>query len=214
MDGFYEREVSDSALQRQAIEARMREEARYAAVERWCNLEDEIFIDEWDEAMRAKEGEYQYFSVIKAHKIKKVWQEFADTSQVYDTKAIDHMEDIMLRNTVKLRINTIISGHTPTNGEQWASDKLGREVTEEDTDKYWEYCFNPKQGQYNISDYGLDKLEALLIELMVTTSYEEKLVYIDRMLNVIHMRSDLASYFIEGGRYTLNELAQVRPEEG
>ena len=31
MDGFYEREVSDSALQRQAIEARMREEARYAA---------------------------------------------------------------------------------------------------------------------------------------------------------------------------------------
>ncbi len=190
------------------------EEARYAAIERYNSLEWEIFIDEWDCAMKAKEGEYQYFSIIKAHTIKKVWKEFAESGQVYNTKAIDKMEELLMRNIMKLRINTILSGHTPENGERWASEHLDREVTEAETDKYYDYCFNPTQGQYNISDYGLDKLEALLLELMVTTSYEKKLVTIDRMINVMHMRSDLASYFIEGGRRTLNELSQVRPEEG
>ena len=36
---------------------------------------------------------------------------------------------------------------------------------------------------------------------------EEKIVIIDQILNVAHQRSDLASWFIEGGSYSLSKLS-------
>ena len=58
-----------------------------------------------------------------------------------------------------------------------------------------------------VSDYGLKPLWELAEELVNSTSYEESLVIVDQMLNVIHQRGDLASLFVEGGIRSLAELS-------
>ena len=62
-------------------------------------------------------------------------------------------------------------------------------------------------GTWIMSDYGLKPLYEFLYELKNAKSPEEKLVAIDKMLNVAHQRSDLASWFVEGGSRALNQLS-------
>lgn len=63
-----------------------------------------------------------------------------------------------------------------------------------------------KMGGF-ISDYGLEPLEKLLVQLLRATNPEEKLLIIDRMLNVVHQRSDIADWFVEGGSHALGQLS-------
>lgn len=63
-----------------------------------------------------------------------------------------------------------------------------------------------ENGQWILSDYGLDKLTKLAFDLLGETSSENKLLLLDRVLNVIHQRSDLSSYFIKGGKQVLDSL--------
>ena len=58
-----------------------------------------------------------------------------------------------------------------------------------------------------ISDYGLNPLLTLLGKLLRSEVAEESLVIIDKMLNVVHMRSDIASWFVEGGSDALSSLS-------
>ena len=63
-------------------------------------------------------------------------------------------------------------------------------------------------GQEFMSDYGLQPLEGLLIELFRKDTEEEMLVVINRILDVTHPRSDLAEIFIEGGSKTLTAISE------
>jgi hypothetical protein len=58
-----------------------------------------------------------------------------------------------------------------------------------------------------ISDYGLNPLVTLAGELRRQTKPEDKLVTIDKMLNVVHQRSDIANWFVEGGSRALSQLS-------
>jgi len=58
-----------------------------------------------------------------------------------------------------------------------------------------------------ISDYGLKPLWSLAEKLIETQDYVQKLIIIDRMLNVVHQRGDLAALFIEGGYESLQQLS-------
>jgi hypothetical protein len=81
-------------------------------------------------------------------------------------------------------------------------------VYEELTEKFsWYYTEDPKEGQNYISDYGMQPLLTLVGELRKQTRPEDKLVTIDKMLNVVHPRSDMASWFIEGGSSSLSKLS-------
>lgn len=64
-----------------------------------------------------------------------------------------------------------------------------------------------KNGAYMLSDYGLPKLESILLKIMSEKTPEQKLCLIDQFLNVVHQRSDLAAFFIEGGSNTLTKLS-------
>jgi hypothetical protein len=64
-----------------------------------------------------------------------------------------------------------------------------------------------------MSDYGLEPLLKLLYDLMRTDVPEQELVLIDRMLNVVHMRSDIASWFVEGGSRSLSQLSASPSEK-
>jgi hypothetical protein len=61
-------------------------------------------------------------------------------------------------------------------------------------------------GTHYISDYGLKPLQELAGKLLDATTAEEKLLLLDRVLNVCHRRSDLATWFVQGGRGALDEL--------
>lgn len=58
-----------------------------------------------------------------------------------------------------------------------------------------------------ISDYGLPVLLDLLPELYHATDSEEILRASDKIFNVVHQRSDLAGFFIEGGSNTLYQMS-------
>lgn len=62
-------------------------------------------------------------------------------------------------------------------------------------------------GQYMMSDYGLEPLLKLAHELDEKTTPEEIIVVINKILDVAHQRSDLAELFIEGGSASLTDIS-------
>ena len=71
----------------------------------------------------------------------------------------------------------------------------------------WDYIEDPEIGQARISDYGLEPLQKLLIQLRNTHTSEQKIPIIDQMLNIVHQRSDMASWFVKGGSNALSDLS-------
>ena len=69
------------------------------------------------------------------------------------------------------------------------------------------YSTDPKSGHQFISDYGLKPLQELVVKLRNEPKPEQRLVIVDKMLNVVHMRSDLASWFVQGGSASLSSLS-------
>ena len=121
-----------------------------------------------------------------------------------DARGIELIENIIIENVKKIQTNTILMGHTPHNPEHILQDY---EMTMNETDEhdYGDWAMDDK-GAWRISDYALHNLVNGTLELMHAKTPEEKLVKIDFILNVVHMRSDIASWFVEGGSAGLDEL--------
>ena len=88
-------------------------------------------------------------------------------------------------------------------------EQLRETLYEEMTGRFFDYYMNDPEGKMGgfISDYGLKPLEELLVQLLRASTPEEKLLIIDRMLNVVHQRSDIAEWFVEGGSDALSQLS-------
>ena len=81
-------------------------------------------------------------------------------------------------------------------------------IAEELKDKFLEYYIeDPKSGHAYLTDYGLDALLNYYHELRKTSDYEDKIPILDKILNVVHQRSDLALWFIEGGSSALSNIS-------
>ncbi|KKL61340.1 hypothetical protein LCGC14_2196320, partial [marine sediment metagenome] len=61
-------------------------------------------------------------------------------------------------------------------------------------------------GSWPISDCALERLVPLALDLIGGASPDELIMVIDEVLSVAHERSDLASWFFEGGVAGLDEL--------
>ena len=115
------------------------------------------------------------------------------------------MEDIIVENVRKAHANTILMGRTP----QSPTDLLEEnEMTMNETDEhsYGNWAVDDR-GVWRISDYALSNLVNGALELIHAKTPEEKLQKIDWILNVVHQRSDIANWFVEGGTDTLDELS-------
>jgi hypothetical protein len=88
--------------------------------------------------------------------------------------------------------------------DEEAKEKLYENLKEKFFNYYSE---DPNSGQSYISDYGLPQLEKLCVKLLEESIPETKLLIIDQMLNVVHQRSDLASWFVKGGTDALSEIS-------
>ena len=62
-------------------------------------------------------------------------------------------------------------------------------------------------GQPVLSDYGLEPIERIVRELITQQNPGEILVSINRILDVMHQRSDLSELFIEGGGGSLEYIS-------
>ena len=71
---------------------------------------------------------------------------------------------------------------------------------------FYNWCKLP-DGSDAWSDYGLKPLWNIITKIDDNTSKGEKLIAINRCLDVAHQRGDLASAFIEGGRQTCSQIS-------
>jgi len=172
-------------------------------------LKDEILREVIEGFLNAREkgGGKQPWSVIPFPRLKKIWEDQIKYGFVRDTKGMDMFENIFTRNILKLYANTELAGHTQSSMEDELSyyDQTMDSIWEGDYD-FGDYIEGPN-GQSRISDYGLEPLVNLLAQLRKEQDYEKKLPIMDKMLNVVHQRSDIAEMFIEGGSNSLSKLS-------
>ena len=183
--------------------------------DRWQWDEDTLqdYYEEHDENIRnqvydfneSKPGDRQSWRVIPAGRLKKIWADHARMGFVRDIKGIEMMQDIIIENVRKAQANTMLMGHTTHSPNDWLEEN---EMTMNETDEhdYSDWAVDDK-GAWRISDYALGNLVNGALELIYAKTPEEKLAKIDWILNVIHMRSDIAAWFVEGGSRTLDELS-------
>lgn len=144
---------------------------------------------------------------LNTARMKKIWRDYARTGVVRDERGVDDILDDFLEKTVRIDVNNYLSGHTPGDPMEEFKD---REIPiPKDIDDRLDVAIADINGRWMISDYGTDKLQAALFKAMTTTTdYEQKLLALDSMLNVVHQRSDLASWFVQGGRGALDAISQ------
>lgn len=162
---------------------------------------------------REKGGGKQPWRVVPAGRLKKIWEDYIKFGHVRDVKGIEIIENLMTRNALKLNANTELSGHVNYGME----DEL--EPYGLTPDDIWEGDFDfgdyieGSNGQLMISDYGLQPILKLVMEVRRQSTPEQKLITLDKMLNVVHQRSDLAELFIQGGSTTLNDISGYDTED-
>jgi len=156
-------------------------------------------------------GTKMAWSVVSYPRLKKIWQDSVRYGVIRDERGLAMIEDQLLRNIVRLQAATDLSGHSQYGDAESIVDDPDngfRPFTEEEKDDFY-YNFLETEYGTPISDYGLRPLWELGERLSKTTNSQEKLLFIDQMLNVIHCRGDLAALFIEGGSASLLDLFEA-----
>ena len=148
----------------------------------------------------------QGWEVIPAPRLIKIWKDYARWGVVHDVRGIEDIVEMILHNIHKIETNSILMGHTEQSPHEYANDLKNEEFAPEyfDTDTRF---FDDGKGQWRLSDSMIEKLGTYGMQLHRAKSPEEKLIIIDMVLNVVHPRSDIAAWFVEGGSETLSHLA-------
>lgn len=148
---------------------------------------------------------HQPWQLVPAARLVAIWQRAAKLGfvQEQDEAALDEIAERMIENTMRIYINTELAGHMQLSAAQYI-ERYQLEI--DDVQRFIDWAVDLPTGGWRISDYGLEPLVKYAAELLDTPNSDEKLVIIDKMLNITHQRSDLASWFVEGGRATLNRL--------
>lgn len=144
----------------------------------------------------------------------------------FPAKYIDQWADIVTNNTLSLAANTELAGHSRYFPFEEFCDAFGFEQGTPEYEKYYgnyencaEYLYDigfddwtiAPDGTDAISDYGLEPLYNLIMELEEQETPEQKIVVINKILDVYHMRGDLASLFIQGGTKSLSQISYPEP---
>lgn len=197
----------------------------WALHEIYDEVKREIMSDYWDHLMQEKPGiddnpkhlkARQPWEVIPFAMVERQWSEFMLHGEVLPRyeRTIEQMEKLITSNILKVNVNTELAGHTSADPRHdWADFLDGREP-EEKIPELIEYAYEyfgdyieEPHGQYRLSDYGLKPLMERLSQLRKTHEPRKKLVIMDNIMSVLHMRSDIAAWFIEGGSDSLSKLS-------
>ena len=155
-----------------------------------------------------KDRKIRQYVRINPRKAKTLWKQFMTLGFVRDENILNEIAEIILRNTVRLQINTALSGHESVRPEDIV-EYAGFDFDESD----WQWMgdnltWDKKTKNDFISDYGVAPLIKICHDILKSKKAEERIVNCDRALNVIHQRGSLAELFIIGGRKSLDEISQ------
>lgn len=151
----------------------------------------------------ADPGEKVQFPVVSKDMLAKVWNQFIDDGHVEDIATLNYIQKRIIRATARLEALTALGGHDVYDPNE--EYELG--LSKEEQDTMFDHWATDAKGQFALSDYGLPAVQKLLYPLMQEANPEKKLVLIDKILNVVHQRGDLADFFVEGGSKTVQALA-------
>jgi hypothetical protein len=182
-----------------------KESAVYYLVELEDNIKFNIMQD-WHK--KKGTNRRQSWHVIPAGKLIREWKYNQQTGLVHNS-IIEELSESIIENYCKLYINTVLMGHTSMSPYSFIEACIPEEWDEEELDndlEDYEWFACDEEGSWRISDYAIDKLFPLIIELLTEDNPNTKLYIIDKILNVTHQRSDLARWFVEGGSSTLSSL--------
>ena len=166
---------------------------------------DNHMMNQVREFNKSKPGDRQPWRLVPLHRVKKIWADYMRMGFVRDIRGLQLIEDIIIENVRKIHANTIMMGHSQHDPEDILSDN---EMVMNETDEhdYGDWATDDR-GAWRISDYALSNLVNGTLELMHVKTPEEKLQKIDFILNVVHQRSDIATWFVQGGIAGLDELS-------
>lgn len=143
--------------------------------------------------------------VVRAARLRRIWLDFGRSGVVRDEKGLDNIAHQILRLIARLYTTTELSGHTPFDLRPEAEELLGTH-SDRDWQEFLDYLVT-ETGGFLVSDFAFTYLQPLYLKLYKADQGAEQLYIIDRILNVVHQRSDLASLFVEGGSETLTQIA-------
>lgn len=186
------------------------------------------------EFMENPKGKENWQPLINPMSYQKALEEFTKFSKIerFPSRYIYQWMGIIMRNTAKLRANTVLAGHTPYTPYEEIYDFLNSYLGEDaweiqddnitykdennETKEEWIFDFLAGIGLYEWmeapdgsdawSDYGLEPIEKLIGEYDENKSPEEVLVLINKILDVYHCRGDLSSLFVQGGKKALSQV--------
>jgi hypothetical protein len=138
---------------------------------------------------------------VPASRLKRIWLDFGKSKVIRDEKGLDQIVDLVLENIARIKAITELSGHEDYSVKEWLEAE-GIELTPKEWERFWNGNFITNQ----YSDYAMKPLENLYSVLFQAESAEQKLYTVDRILNVVHQRGDLADLFVEGGSRTLMDI--------
>lgn len=161
---------------------------------------------------------HKKWNLIPAEQYKNLlmrYMQYGENARIPE-RLVDSWINLICNNLVTLEYMTELAGHSSSFPFDDVADVFGDKV--EGLKDYDDYSdFLESIGYYNwaqlpdgsdaISDYGIKPIADILNELSPTSTPEEKLVIINRCLDVIHCRGDLASTFIQGGRATCSSIS-------
>jgi len=174
-------------------------------------LEDRMWISGLDEWYRHSSLglDRQPWRVIPFNRLKLIWNLHARSGIVRDCKGLRLIIDILTENVCKIWINTVIMERCISSPAEYINDRyiLDRIVKDGDFDGYENWCIDPESKQWRISDFACGVLKAAAAQLLEARQDRRKIMYADRILQATHMRGDIASWFVEGGCFSLSELS-------
>lgn len=175
------------------------------AAERYIEILDMKTIEVWEGAAAAKKNDIIPWSPYPLTRARKIWQDYMRYGFVRDERGIEDMMENFLNRIATIDAITTLTGHTSQDPKNVIEDlELAYDLST--WHKLCDYAVD-EEGSYRISDYGLIPLQVLAGKLLEAKTAEEKLLLLDQVLNVVHQRSDLASWFVKGGRGALEELS-------
>jgi hypothetical protein len=137
--------------------------------------------------------------------LKKTWLLFGKYNRVKED-AIDKIADQILTNIARLEVANGFQGHSNYDPRADIEENCGIKFTDKEWERnVWRFC--DKEGMDFLSDYGIEPLRKIYHLISSASTPEEKLYACDKALNVVHQRNDLAAMFVEGGKATLNAVA-------
>lgn len=172
-------------------------------------LKDDIMLEIANMLLHSKPGEIIPWVLVPAARLKKIYQDYANYGIVRDYRGISNIRDIIVKNILKLYWCNAFNIHDSFNPIQelkyyniYTKEQL-KKIKDAIDDDY----LSDKNGTWYVSDYGLPILLNLVGKLYKEENPEKILFYVDRVLNVVHRRNDLSSWFVEGGRKTLDDIS-------